>query len=232
MVEILIAAVLGGLVGALGTAAWLRRSGAGARARAPVGRRRGGAAALDPRLAPGRRRRLRRGRADRLLQPGRVGDPRRVARGRCAAGVRTWEPLDADGRAARRATSARSRSRRAPASRASASTSGCARADGDVRWTTVSTRALHEEPAAERPLRGRRRVHGHHRAARGAARRSSAPTRSWPSSPTSPRTTSPSRCGWSPATCSCCAAATTGRSTRTPTSSSTSPSRARTGCAR
>ena len=83
---------------------------------------------------------------------------------------------------------------------------------------------------------------GHHRAQAGggaprdasrpsssAARSSSsARTRTSSSSPTPPRTTSPSRCGWCPATCSCCASATAASSTRTPTSSSTSRSTAST----
>ena len=43
---------------------------------------------------------------------------------------------------------------------------------------------------------------------------------------------SPSRCGWSPATCNCCAAATTARSTPTPTPSSTTRSMARRACGR
>ena len=45
---------------------------------------------------------------------------------------------------------------------------GLRAATGDIRWTTVSTRALHEEPAGQRPLLGRRGVHRHHRARREA----------------------------------------------------------------
>ena len=84
---------------------------------------------------------------------------------------------------------------------------------------------LGPDRAAARRARPRHRRHGavarHHRAqgrraqARGPRRASSsAPTPSSSSSPTSPRTTCPSRCAWSRATCSCCAAATPGSSTR------------------
>ena len=54
-------------------------------------------------------------------------------------------------------------------------------------------------------------------------RSSTARTRSWGSLPTSPRTTCRSRCGWWPATRSCCPGAT--RESWTPTPTSSSPSR-------
>ena len=82
--------------------------------------------------------------------------------------------------------------------------------------------------ALSRDITGRRPPSASSRTVRAS---SSAPTPSSSSSPTSPRTTSPSRCGWSRATCSCCAGATPGSSTPTPTSSSTSPSTARRACA-
>ena len=212
MVEILIAAVLGGLVGAFGTAAWLRRS-----ASAPARERRSGGAAAA----------LQRSILD-SLQDGVVvydEDDRIVFHNPAAAeilgvsrealttGVRTWDPLDGEGRpiaADERPVAITARTGE-PCVGADI---GLRTATGDLRWTTVSTRALHEEPApngryavvaAFTDITERRR----------RSRRWSAPTRSSPSSPTSPRTTSPSRCGWSPATCSCCAAATTARSTRT-----------------
>src|SRR5688500_10372059 len=98
MVEILIAAVIGGLVGAFGAAAWLRRSGADGPARE---RRTGGAAAA-----------LQRSILDSLQDGVVVYDENErivffnpaasevlgVAPESLAAGVRTWEPLDADGR--------------------------------------------------------------------------------------------------------------------------------------
>jgi PAS domain S-box-containing protein len=147
MVEILIAAVIGGLVGAFGTGAWQRRKGPRNRARE---RRSGGAAAA-----------LQRSILD-SLQDGVVvydEDDRivffnpaaaeilGVPRESLAGGMRTWDPLDADGRLLD------------PAERPAAITARtgepCVGVDiglrtpaGDVRWTTVSTRALHEQPAA------------------------------------------------------------------------------------
>jgi PAS domain S-box-containing protein len=147
MVEILIAAVIGGLVGAFGTAAWLGRRGAGGAVRE---RRSGGATAA-----------LQRAILD-SLQDGVVvydEDDRivffnpaaaeilGVPRESLAGGMRTWDPLDADGRLLD------------PAERPAAITARtgepCVGVDiglrtpaGDVRWTTVSTRALHEQPAA------------------------------------------------------------------------------------
>jgi PAS domain S-box-containing protein len=146
MVEILFAAVIGGLLGALGTAAWLTRGGGGRHARE---RRSGGAAAT-----------LQRSILD-SLQDGVVvydEDDRivffnpaaseilGVSRDSLATGVRTWEPLDGEGRPI------------AEDERPVAITArtgepcvgidvGIRTAAGDVRWTTVSTRALHEEPA-------------------------------------------------------------------------------------
>jgi PAS domain S-box-containing protein len=144
MVEILIAAVLGGLVGAFGTAAWLRRrDGAPARER-----RSGGAAAA-----------LQRSILD-SLQDGVVvydEDDRivfynpaaaeilGVSREALSTGVRTWDPLDGEGRP----ISEHDR----PVAITARSGEPCIGVDvgvrtaaGDVRWTTVSTRALHEEP--------------------------------------------------------------------------------------
>src|SRR5918995_3405766 len=98
MVEILIGAVIGGLLGAFGTAAWLRRSGVVGSARE---RRAGGAAAA-----------LQRSILD-SLQDGVVvydEDDRivffnpaameilGVTREQLGTGMRTWEPLDAEGR--------------------------------------------------------------------------------------------------------------------------------------
>ena len=48
-----------------------------------------------------------------------------------------------------------------------------------------------------RPVHGRRLVHRHHRGARGRRRARALQRRAASSSPTSPRTTCPSRCGWS-----------------------------------
>ena len=144
MVEILIAAVLGGLVGAFGTAAWLRRrDGAPARER-----RVGGAAAA-----------LQRSILD-SLQDGVVvydeddkivfynpaaAEILGVSREALATGVRTWDPLDGEGRP----ISEHDR----PVAITARSGEPCIGVDvglrtaaGDVRWTTVSTRALHEEP--------------------------------------------------------------------------------------
>ena len=144
MVEILIAAVLGGLVGAFGTAAWLRRrDGAPARER-----RSGGAAAA-----------LQRSILD-SLQDGVVvydEDDRivfynpaaaeilGVSREALSTGVRTWDPLDGEGRPIAEhdrpvAITARS------GEPCVGVDIGLRTATGDVRWTTVSTRALHEEP--------------------------------------------------------------------------------------
>src|SRR5215218_6633934 len=146
MVEILIAAVIGGLVGAFGTGAWQRRKGPRNRARE---RRGGGAAAA-----------LQRSILD-SLQDGVVvydEDDRivffnpaateilGVSREQLGTGRRTWEPLDDDGRLLD------------PAERPAAITArtgepcvgvdiGLRTPTGDVRWTTVSTRALHAEPA-------------------------------------------------------------------------------------
>ena len=101
MVEILIAAVIGGLLGALGTVAWLKRGGGGSGAPRARERRSGGAAAS-----------LQRSILD-SLQDGVVvydEDDRivffnpaaseilGVSHESLATGVRTWEPLDAEGR--------------------------------------------------------------------------------------------------------------------------------------
>ena len=98
MVEILIAAVIGGLVGAFGTAAWQKRAASGGAARE---RRSGGAAAA-----------LQRSILDSLSDGVVVYDEDErivffnpsaaeilgVPTDSLASGRRTWEPLDADGR--------------------------------------------------------------------------------------------------------------------------------------
>ena len=99
-----------------------------------------------------------------------------------------------------------------------------AAATASTRWLSVSTRAV--ETDRERPVHGRRLVHRRHRGARGRRRAGALQRRARRSSPTSPRTTCPSRCGWSRATSGCCAAATTAGWTRTRTSSSTTRSTA------
>ena len=140
MVEILIAAALGVLAGALGTAAWLRRSGSPARER-----RTGGTAAA-----------LQRAILDSLQDGVVVYDENErivffnpaasevlgVSRESLAAGVRTWDPLDADGRTLDE--DAR------PVAITARTGEPCVGVDiglrtptGDVRCKTVSTRALH-----------------------------------------------------------------------------------------
>jgi PAS domain S-box-containing protein len=149
MVEILIAAVVGGLVGALGTMAWLRRGGGGSGTPRTRERRSGGAAAS-----------LQRSILD-SLQDGVVvydEDDRivffnpaaseilGVSHESLATGVRTWEPLDAEGRTMV--------DEERPVAITARTGEPCVGIDiglrtaaGDVRWTTVSTRALHEGPA-------------------------------------------------------------------------------------
>ncbi len=145
MVEILIAAVIGGLMGAFGTAAWLTRKGGGGSARE---RRAGGAAAA-----------LQRSILDSLQDGVVVYDENErivffnpaasevlgVPRESLAAGVRTWDPLDADGRPLDEEDR--------PVAITARTGEPCVGVDiglrtptGDVRWTTVSTRALNEEP--------------------------------------------------------------------------------------
>jgi PAS domain S-box-containing protein len=145
MVEILIAAVIGGLLGAFGTAAWLRWKGAGSARE----RRAGGAAAA-----------LQRSILDSLQDGVVVYDENErivffnpaasevlgVSRESLAAGVRTWDPLDADGRPLDQEDR--------PVAITARTGEPCIGVDiglrtptGDVRWTTVSTRALNEEPA-------------------------------------------------------------------------------------
>jgi len=149
MVEILIAAVIGGLLGAFGTAIWLRRKGGSDPAHARE-RRSGGAAAT-----------LQRSILD-SLQDGVVvydEDDRivffnpaaseilGVSRESLATGVRTWDPLDADGRpldATERPVAVTART----GEPCVGVDIGIRLATGDMRWTTVSTRALHAEPAA------------------------------------------------------------------------------------
>jgi PAS domain S-box-containing protein len=142
MVEIVIAAVLGGLVGAFGTAAWLRRGRS-----APLRERRSGGATAA----------LQRAILD-SLQDGVVvydEDDRivfynpaaieilGVSREALATGVRSWDPLDVDGRPLA--------SEERPVAITARTGEPCIGVDiglrtvnGDVRWTTVSTRALHE----------------------------------------------------------------------------------------
>jgi PAS domain S-box-containing protein len=148
MVEILIAAVIGGLVGAFGTAAWLRRKENGTARRARE-RRSGGAAAT-----------LQRSILD-SLQDGVVvydEDDRivffnpaaseilGVSEESLATGVRTWEPLDAEGQPLD--------DKERPVAITARTGEPCVGIDvglrtgtGDLRWTTVSTRSLHAEPA-------------------------------------------------------------------------------------
>jgi len=145
MVEILIAAVLGGLAGACGTA-WVLRGRSAARRE----RRAGGAAAA-----------LQRSILD-SLQDGVVvydEDDRivffnpaameilDVSREQLGTGTRTWEPLDAEGRPVD--------PEQRPVAITARTGEPCVGVDiglrtvgGDLRWTTVSTRALHEEPDA------------------------------------------------------------------------------------
>jgi PAS domain S-box-containing protein len=147
MVEILIAAVIGGLVGAFGTAVWLKWGASGSSARE---RRSGGAAAA-----------LQRSILDSLSDGVVVYDEDErivffnpsaaeilgVPTDSLASGRRTWEPLDADGRPVD------------PEERPVAITArtgepcvsvdiGLRTSTGDMRWTTVSTRALREHPGA------------------------------------------------------------------------------------
>ena len=86
------------------------------------------------------------------------------------------------------------------------------------RWATVAGIS----PGASGPSRrcGRR------------PRSCPAPTRTWSSSPTWPRTTCKSRCGWSPATWTCSGNATKGGSTTRPTSTSPTPWTGPRGCRR
>ena len=145
MVEILIAAALGVLAGAVGTAAWLRRSGA----RSPARERRSGGAAAA----------LQRAILDSLQDGVVVYDEHDrivffnpaaseilgVGPETLATGVRTWQPLDADGRPVA--------DEERPVAVTARTGEPCVGVDiglrttsGDVRWTTVSTRALHAEP--------------------------------------------------------------------------------------
>ena len=106
---------------------------------------------------------------------------------------------------------------------------GLRRADGTTRWLSVSTRAVEtdREPPYAVVL-----SFSDVTDERAPSTRSRAPTRISGSSPTSRRTTSPSRCGWSRATSICCAVATTGVWIPTPTSSSSTRSTAPAACAR
>src|SRR4051794_26726635 len=144
MVEILIATVIGGLLGALGTAIWLRRT-------SPARERRSGGAAAA----------LQRSILDSLQDGVVVYDEHDrivffnpaaseilgVSRESLATGVRTWEPLDADGGpldAAERPVAVTART----GEPCVGVDIGLRLATGDMRWTTVSTRALHREAAA------------------------------------------------------------------------------------
>jgi PAS domain S-box-containing protein len=147
MVEILIAAVIGGLVGAFGTAAWLMRTGAAEPARE---RRRssGTAAALQRSILDS----LQDGvvvydETDRIVffNPA-AAEILGVSNESLASGVRTWEPLDAEGRPLDE--------EERPVTITARTGEPCVGADiglrtasGDLRWTTVSTRSLHESAA-------------------------------------------------------------------------------------
>jgi PAS domain S-box-containing protein len=136
--------VLGGLVGAFGAVAWQRRRESG-----PARERRagGGAAALQRSILDS----LQDGvvvydEDDRIVfyNPAAVeilGVPREAL----STGVRTWEPLDADG--VPLPTEERPVAVTARTGEPCVGVDiGLRTASGDVRWTTVSTRALHEEP--------------------------------------------------------------------------------------
>jgi PAS domain S-box-containing protein len=143
MVEILIAAVIGGLVGAFVTAAWLRRGGEARRER----RSGGAAAALQRSILDS----LQDGvvvydEDDRIVfyNPAAV-EILGVPEESLASGERAWEPLDAEGRPL--AGEAR------PVAITARTGEPCIGVDvglrtaaGGMRWTTVSTRALHERP--------------------------------------------------------------------------------------
>ena len=146
MVEILIAAVIGGLVGAFGTVAWLRRGGGAGPGRE---RRSGGAAATLQRSILDS---LQDGvvvydEADRIVffNPA-ASEILGVSEQSLATGVRTWEPLDGEGRPIA--------DEQRPVAITARTGEPCVGVDvglrtaaGDVRWTTVSTRALHEQAA-------------------------------------------------------------------------------------
>jgi PAS domain S-box-containing protein len=149
MVEILIAAVIGGLLGAFGTAVWLRRKGGSDPARVRERRSGGAAAALQRSILDS----LQDGvvvydEDDRIVffNPA-ASEILGVSREALATGVRTWEPLDADGRpldATERPVAVTART----GEPCVGVDIGIRLATGDMRWTTVSTRALHAEPAA------------------------------------------------------------------------------------
>ena len=145
MVEIAIAAVLGGLVGAVGAWMWLRRTPEGR-----AERRAGGPAAP-----------LQRAILDQLQDGVVVYDEHErivffnpaaeeilgVPRQELAGGTRTWEPLDGHGRPVPQDER--------PAAITARTGEPCVgvdiglrRRDGGIRWTTVATRALNAEPAA------------------------------------------------------------------------------------
>src|ERR687889_284898 len=148
MVEILIAAVIGGLVGAFGTAAWLMRGPARLRNRARERRSGGAAAALQRSILDS----LQDGvvvydEDDRIVffNPA-AAEILGVSQESLATGVRTWEPLDAEGRPLE--------DEERPVAITARTGEPCVGIDvglrvssGDLRWTTVSTRALHEQPA-------------------------------------------------------------------------------------
>jgi PAS domain S-box-containing protein len=149
MVEILISAVIGALAGAFGTVVWLRRKGPGSGLAHARERRTGGAAAALQRSILDS---LQDGvvvydEADRIVffNPAAT-EILGVSRESMATGVRTWEPLDADGRPLG--------SGERPVAITARTGEPCVGVDvglrlaaGDMRWTTVSTRALHAEPA-------------------------------------------------------------------------------------
>ena len=77
---------------------------------------------------------------------------------------------------------------------------GLRRPDESVLWLRVSAVPLPSGPRDPGPVHRRRLVRRRDRGARVAARARALQRRARSSSPTSPRTTSPSRCGWSRAT--------------------------------
>jgi PAS domain S-box-containing protein len=149
MVEILIAAVIGALAGAFGATLYLRRKGGSDPAHARERRSGGAAAALQRSILDS----LQDGvvvydEDDRIVffNPA-ASEILGVSRESLETGVRTWEPLDAEGRpldAAERPVAITARTGE-PCVGVDV---GLRLATGDMRWTTVSTRALNAGPGA------------------------------------------------------------------------------------